>query len=144
MATRTLTVVRFWKKLFWQFVGGLVLTIVSLIFFNLWLINTERKIDNLQDIVAHQTETAYAFGIGSLKASAMTLEAELLKTREEKKLLIQCIADNNCNKFPELLVERELPRYESPAEIYKTIEAKMTKRFEDLEKPTKGQPEGDN
>lgn len=95
--------------------------------------NTERKVDNLQRIVMHQTETAYAFGIGSLKASAITLEQELLKTREEKKLLIQCIAEYNCQKFPELLINRELPQYESPAEIYKAIEAKMTQRFEDLE-----------
>lgn len=118
---------------FWKFIGYVFLTVLSLIIFNSWQSNTERKIDNLQRIVAHQTETAYAFGIGSLKASAITLESELLKTREEKRRLIQCIAENNCKQSPELLVERELPQYDSPAEVYKTIEAQMTKRFEDLE-----------
>ena len=119
---------------FWKFIGYLCVTVLSFVIFNSMVNNTERKVDNLQRIVSHQTETAYAFGIGSLKASAITLEQELLATREEKRLLIQCIAAGNCQKYPELLVERELPQYESPAEVYKTIEAKMTKRFEDREK----------
>lgn len=118
---------------FWKFIGYTILTIVSLLVFNVLHANTERKVDNLQKIIWHQTETSYAFGIGALKTSALTLEQELLKTREDKKLLIQCIAADNCRQFPELLVERELPQYESPATIYANIEAQMTKRFEKQE-----------
>lgn len=138
----------FWKRLFWQFIGGAVLTGISLILIQ---INSnsqrleieqkkselEQKVDNLQRNIWHKSETDHAFKISALKQSAVILEEEMLLLRQEKQTMIECIRRDNCHKFPNLLTMREMKKYKSPSEIYENIQLDLDKSFDDIDNTNK-------
>lgn len=86
--------------------------------------DARRRIDKAEAEANHRVITAFAFGVSSLKTSALTLESDALASRLQLKSLA-AYKENPCEIPKELFAIKDMPKYISPAETYAQIQKKM-------------------
>lgn len=86
--------------------------------------DAKRRIDKAEAEANHRVITSFAFGVSSLKTTALTLESDALASRLQLKSLA-VYKENPCEIPKELFAIKDMPKYDPITKTLNQIQVKM-------------------